>query len=118
MGFRFRKSIGPKWLKLNITKNGISSVSVGRTGAKLNIPVNRQGGVRGTVGIPGNGLSWSEQAPARRSTARTSRQTYKEAPEPITPLSPLELEAQRIGAERKARAKTNEWGVLAFVVLT
>jgi len=59
MGFRFRRSsrLGP--VRLNFSKNGLSSISLGGRGASLNIPVNRRGGTRTTVGLPGTGLSWS-----------------------------------------------------------
>jgi hypothetical protein len=61
MGFRFRRSarLGP--LRFNFSKGGLSSISVGGRGASLNIPVNRVGGVRTTVGLPGTGLSWSSE---------------------------------------------------------
>jgi hypothetical protein len=61
MGFRFRRSFGPKGLKINITKRGISSISVGGRGSTVNVPIGREGGTRYTVGIPGSGLSWSHQ---------------------------------------------------------
>lgn len=61
MAFRFRRSFGPKGLKINITKRGISSISVGRRGATVNVPLGREGGTRYTVGIPGSGMSWSHQ---------------------------------------------------------
>jgi hypothetical protein len=68
MGFRFRRSsrLGP--VRLNFSKNGLSSISLGGRGASLNIPVNRRGGTRTTVGLPGTGLSWSweQQAPSGR----------------------------------------------------
>jgi len=59
MAFRFRKSarLGP--LRFHFSKNGLSSISVGGRGASFNIPVNRSGGNRSTVGLPGTGLSWS-----------------------------------------------------------
>jgi len=66
MGFRFRRSarLGP--LRLNFSKGGLSSISVGGRGASFNIPVARGGGARTTVGVPGTGLSWSvEHAPDR-----------------------------------------------------
>ena len=68
MAFRFRKSarLGP--LRFHFSKNGLSSISVGGRGASFNIPVNRSGGNRSTVGLPGTGLSWSvahEAAAAR-----------------------------------------------------
>jgi hypothetical protein len=59
MGFRFRRSarLGP--LRFNFSSGGLSSISVGGRGASFNIPVNRSGGPRTTVGLPGTGLSWS-----------------------------------------------------------
>jgi hypothetical protein len=66
MGFRFRRSarLGP--LRFNFSKGGLSSISVGGRGASFNIPMNRSGGARTTVGLPGTGLSWSvEHTPDR-----------------------------------------------------
>jgi hypothetical protein len=75
MSFRFRRSarLGP--LRFNFVKGGLSSISVGGRGASFNIPVNRSGGPRTTVGLPGTGLSWSVEhnldrpavIPARRA---------------------------------------------------
>lgn len=58
MGFNFRKSlkIAPG-VKLNVTKKGVSSLSVGKNGARVNIG---RKGTRTTVGIPGSGLSYSK----------------------------------------------------------
>jgi len=56
MGFRFRKQVGIlKGAKLNITKKGISSLSLGKKGATVNM--GKQG-VSQTIGIPGTGLSF------------------------------------------------------------
>jgi len=66
MGFRFRQSarLGP--LRFHFAKGGLSSISVGGRGASFNIPVNRRGAPRTTVGLPGTGLSWSvEHTPDR-----------------------------------------------------
>jgi hypothetical protein len=41
---------------------------VGGRGASFNIPVNRSGGPRSTVGVPGTGLSWSVEHTADRPT--------------------------------------------------
>jgi hypothetical protein len=59
MGFRLRRSarLGP--LRFSFSSGGLSSISVGGRGALFNIPVNRSGGPRTTVGLPGTGLSWS-----------------------------------------------------------
>lgn len=69
MTFRFRRSLKLGGVKLNVTKNGISSISLGGRGASLNIPVARSGGIRGTVGIPGSGLSYSHEYKKSTSTA-------------------------------------------------
>lgn len=58
MGFRFRKSISlGKLLKLNISKSGIG-VSGGVRGARLS--VSPDGKVRGSVGLPGTGVSYTK----------------------------------------------------------
>jgi hypothetical protein len=64
MGFRFRRSARPSPLRINFSKGGLISISVGGRGASLNIPINRDGGVRTTVGLPGTGLSWSSEKSA------------------------------------------------------
>jgi hypothetical protein len=74
MGFRFRRSarLGP--LRFNFSKGGLSSISVGGRGASFNIPVNRSGGPRSTVRLPGTGLSWSvEHAPDRPTVIPAGR---------------------------------------------
>ena len=74
MGFRFRRStrLGP--LRFNFAKGGLSSISVGGRGASFNIPVNRSGGPRSTVGVPGTGLSWSvEHTPDRPAVIPAGR---------------------------------------------
>lgn len=59
MPLRFRRStrLGP--LRFHFSRKGLSSISVGGHGLSYNIPVNRSGGARTTVGLPGTGLSWS-----------------------------------------------------------
>ncbi len=57
MGFRFRKTIGlGHGVRLNISKRGLSTVSIGRRGATLNVGSR---GVRETFGLPGTGLSYT-----------------------------------------------------------
>lgn len=57
MGFRFRKSIKiAPGVRVNLTKKGVSSVSVGKRGARVNVSKK---GTRSTVGLPGSGLSYS-----------------------------------------------------------
>jgi len=68
MPFRFRKRtrLFPG-LSLNWSKNGLSSISIGAPGATVNIPVARDGQTRGTVGLPGTGLSYSHEGSRKRS---------------------------------------------------
>nr|WP_201557094.1 DUF4236 domain-containing protein [Psychrobacter sp. 72-O-c] len=57
MGLRFRKSIKiAPGVRINLTKKGVSSLSVGKRGATVNLGKK---GTRGTVGIPGSGMSHS-----------------------------------------------------------
>jgi len=58
MGFRFRKTISLiPGVRLNISKSGVSA-SVGGQGETVNI--GKGGRVRGTVGLPGSGISYSD----------------------------------------------------------
>ena len=60
MAFRFRRRIRLfAGLTHHLSKNGLSSISLGRPGATVNIPINRGGKARGTVGLPGTGLSYT-----------------------------------------------------------
>ena len=57
MGFRFRKSLRLlPGLRLNLSKRGASSLSIGGKGLTVNLGKK---GSRTTVGIPGTGLSYS-----------------------------------------------------------
>lgn len=57
MGFRFRKGVRiAPGLRLNITKQGISSLSIGGRGISYNIGKK---GTRATGGMPGTGVSYS-----------------------------------------------------------
>lgn len=80
MPFRFRKRtrLFPG-LSLNWSKNGLSSISIGTPGATVNIPVARQGNTRTTVGLPGTGLSWTEEGSSKRSV-RERQQSQRRAP--------------------------------------
>ena len=65
MGLKFRKSIKlAPGVKLDLTGKGISSVSLGKNGAKVNISKK---GTRSTVGIPGSGLSYSSYSPRKKA---------------------------------------------------
>jgi len=78
MGFRLRRSarLGP--LRFNFSSGGLISISVGGRGASFNIPVNRSGGPRTTVGLP-NSRCWpycargcSQLAPPASSCGSTA----------------------------------------------
>lgn len=76
MGFRFRYRVPlAKGVHLNLSKKGISSLSLGIPGMTGNIGRN---GLKGTVGIPGTGLSYSEYAAYKKSKTRsTANQTQQ-----------------------------------------
>lgn len=67
MGFNFRKSlkIAPG-VRLNITKKGLTSVSVAKKGAIVNLKANK---VKSTFGIPKTGLSYSKEFATKRNNA-------------------------------------------------
>lgn len=70
MSLRFRKSIkiAPN-VKLNLTQNGISSVSVGKNGARVNISDK---GTRSTLGLNGTGVSYTH----KKSSVKQSLSTH------------------------------------------
>ncbi len=73
MGFRFRKSIKiALGVRINLTKKGVSSVSIGKRGAIVNVSKK---GTRGTVGISGSGLSYSTYQSHDKSTHRSNHPT-------------------------------------------
>ena len=66
MGARFHKSIRLlPFLRLNFSKSGIS-FSLGRPGASLNLGGK---GARGSVGLPGTGLSYRKTLVSGKSGA-------------------------------------------------
>ncbi|MHA3059661.1 DUF4236 domain-containing protein [Acinetobacter sp. ANC 4636] len=76
MGFNFRKSIKiAPGVKLNISKRGVSSVSVGTKGARVSVSKK---GTRTTVGIPGSGLSYSSyKSHGQNSESGSNTSTFK-----------------------------------------
>lgn len=71
MGFRFRKNIKlAPGVRLNVSKKGVSSVSIGRGGARVNIGKK---GTRSTIGIPKTGLSYSTYRPYQKVANRTQQ---------------------------------------------
>jgi Protein of unknown function (DUF4236) len=70
MPFRYRRSIKiAPGVRLNVGKQGINSVSVGRRGMTTNIGSK---GTRMTLGIPGTGLSYYTRRVPFRKTAQSS----------------------------------------------
>jgi Protein of unknown function (DUF4236) len=62
--FRFRRSFGSKFFRLNVSKTGISTTS-GVPGAHVNVPLldwrGRKRSSMITLGMPGTGLSYRQQ---------------------------------------------------------
>ena len=55
--FRVKKSIKIcPGIKINLSKKGLSSMTVGKSGSSVNISSK---GTKGTVGIPGTGISYT-----------------------------------------------------------
>lgn len=70
MSFRFKKSLKIlPGIKLNISKNGLNSVTIGKPGASVNISKKRK---QFTVGMPGTGLSYSQKLPSHTGTSSKS----------------------------------------------
>lgn len=82
MGFRFQRSIKilPE-VRLNFSKSGIST-SLGGPGATVNLG---RGRVRTTVGIPGTGMSYTEQS---RIGGGTGAASTPGQPQPASTLAP------------------------------
>jgi len=72
MGFRVRKSFGPKGFKINVGKKGISSASL-----KIapGLTINSKRGT--TVGIPGTGLSYNTGGNKKKSTTTNTTTTTR-----------------------------------------
>lgn len=95
--FRFRKGVRIlPGLRLNITKRGISSLSVGGKGISYNIG---RKGTRATGGLPGTGLSYSQY----------SSYEEKESKPTIDPETGEIHEGQKTGGM--------PWGVIAMIAV-
>lgn len=96
MALRFRKSVKLlPGLKLNITKHGLSSLSVGGKGLTYNIG---RKGTRTTGGIPGSGLSYSDY------------QSYKQPPE-------TQIDPETGEITERAPSAMSKWLVTLFLAL-
>jgi hypothetical protein len=94
MPFRFRRSFGPRWLKLNVSKTGLS-VSSGVPGFHVNQDLSgrRKKPTRVTVGLPGTGLSYyenfgGEPAPTLLTPPPAGEPTRPESPWSRVPIEP------------------------------
>jgi hypothetical protein len=68
--FRFRRSVGPKWLKLNVSKTG-TSITAGAPGFHVNTPLSgRRRRSMMTIGLPGAGLSHPQEIGESRAGER------------------------------------------------
>lgn len=90
MSFRFKKSIKIlPGIRLNISKNGLNSVTIGKPGASVNISKK---GKQATVGIPGTGLSYSQKLPSRTDTPSKSPSSPSSvAPNSKQTISPTKI---------------------------
>ncbi|MCE9798122.1 MULTISPECIES: DUF4236 domain-containing protein [Enterobacterales] len=82
MGFKFRQRIKiAPGIHINIGKTGITSASIGKAGATLNVGKK---GVKATAGIPGTGLSYTSGnllAGQKNSTGKYAENLAEQAPE-------------------------------------
>ena len=103
MGFRFRRSIRLfPGFPLNLSRSGVSA-SVGRRGAWLTLDAR---GARATVGIPGTGLSYSEQSPWARP--KPSVQTSALASAPGVELTELPIDEIEVPPAQPPRTVSAE----------
>ena len=91
MSLRFRKSIKIlPGVKVNISKKGISSIGLGKSGASINL--NKKG-IRTNIGIPGTGISYSKYHPNKKLPEKELEQEPSHIPikQQLTPspTSPL-----------------------------
>jgi hypothetical protein len=75
MGWRFRRSLRIlPGVRVNISKRGFSSLSIGRRGLTLN--VGRKG-TKETIGLPGTGISYTTPVQHLPTTERHPQATAK-----------------------------------------
>jgi len=97
MGFRMRKSFGPKGFRVNIGKKGISSVSF-----KIapGLTINSKRGT--TIGIPGTGISYNTGGKKKVKNV-VSRRSVVQTTNSVTAAEKREIYQQRL---TNMRAKT------------
>ena len=89
MTIRFRKRVRLfPGVALNFSKYGLSSLSLGPRGATINVPLGRDGGTRVTAGLPGTGLSYTEElGTSARQPRSTSQRRQAQRPAPKLPTT-------------------------------
>ncbi len=104
MGLNYRKKIKiAPGVNLNLTKKGISSVSIGKRGASVNI--NRQGS-RATFGIPGSGISYT----TKRSNKKERKvQTEKS---PVSAAENIAIGQNQVTVEQIINNKEHALGMM------
>ena len=105
MGFRFRKRLKLfPGITLNFSNEGLSSLSIGPRRATVNIPLGRRCGTRTTVGLPGTGLSWTDEKSKPRSI-RERQHAQRQSPTlPSTEETIQEVLAFLVGPNRPGDA--------------
>lgn len=103
----------PPGLAINLSKNGLSSLSIGGRGATVNVPIGRDGPARSTVGIPGTGLSYS----APLSTRERRQAQQGSAGQPTTEQLVQLLQNAMVGPENAGDTLWNQHGVGLVQVL-
>ncbi|MBW3090164.1 DUF4236 domain-containing protein [Bifidobacterium sp. 82T25] len=90
MGFRIRKSISlGKGIRLNLGKNGITSVSFGKRGTP-HVTVGKNGTRFGTPVIPGTGISYETRLDKPSRETESQRPVMNRRPiHPATPMRPM-----------------------------
>ncbi|MCB2300416.1 DUF4236 domain-containing protein [Clostridium tagluense] len=101
MGFRIKKSFGPKGFKINVGKNGITSASL-----KIapGVTINSKRGV--TVGIPGTGVSYNTGG--KKKVKNTSNNITSNTNN-VTAAKKEEMYQQRLSDMRSKTEKQKEY---------
>lgn len=91
MGFRFRKTISlGRGVRVNLGKNGISSVTVGKRGAP-HVTIGQRGTYVG-ASIPGTGISYSQKV------SGTKHASSKKTKKPDEPVEVVEADTSQMPA--------------------
>lgn len=99
MTFRFRRTVRLGPLRLNLSKRGLSSISLRALSTSLNVPVARRGGTRVTTSLRGTGMSWTTELPKAKQNQSKPIPSMPEEQRPAAPSPPpraaMSQESQR-----------------------